>query len=192
MSVTHTINGNRRLNIATAAAISISTLLISACQTTVPSNPPTLVERGEQLFLNETFLGNGRTCGSCHQPADNFGLSPAFAATLPNNDPLFVAEFNPDLGDNFENPALMREFGLILENQDGFGDLDNNFNMRGVPHTLAMKNSIDSPGGPPHLPRRYCQCSYIYLKRPATARLGQIVPLSPERQSRVLQVVQCW
>ena len=148
MIVSGTKLENRKFHVATASVIGMCTLVISACQTTRPPDPPTLVERGEQLFLNETFSGNGRTCGSCHQPADNFGLTPAFAATLPNDDPLFVAEFNPDLANNFENPTLMREFGLILENQDGFGDLENNFNMRGVPHTLAMKNSIDSPDGP--------------------------------------------
>ena len=42
----------------------------------------------------------------------------------------------------------MREFGLIRENLDGFADLDRQFMMRGVPHVLAMRNSIDSPQGP--------------------------------------------
>lgn len=122
-------------------------LAITACETT-PPEPPTLVERGEDIFLNETFEGNGRTCGTCHQPNDNFGLTAAFVATLPDDDPLFAAERNPDLGNNFENPRLMRELALILENQDGFEDLPNDFNMRGIPHTLAMAVSIDSRDGP--------------------------------------------
>jgi hypothetical protein len=42
----------------------------------------------------------------------------------------------------------MREFGLILENLDGFDDLDNKFVMRGVPHTLSLVTSINSPRGP--------------------------------------------
>ena len=42
----------------------------------------------------------------------------------------------------------MRKFAMILENQDGFDDLDSNFNMRGVPHTLALPTSIDSREGP--------------------------------------------
>lgn len=121
---------------------------ISACNSKPPPGPQTLVERGEALFLNETFDGNGRTCGTCHRPTDNFGITPAFIATLPDDDPLFIAENNSDLASNFENPKLMREFALILENQDGFGDLANNFNQRGVPHTLAMKTSIDSRDGP--------------------------------------------
>jgi mono/diheme cytochrome c family protein len=123
---------------------------ISACKMppAPDPDPPTLVELGEQIFLNETFSGNGRTCGTCHRPTDNFGLTPSFIATLDADDPLFVAESNPDLTSNFENPVLMRGFGLILENQDGFDDLQNNFNMRGVPHTLAMRTSIDSRDGP--------------------------------------------
>ncbi|MGH2652652.1 MAG: hypothetical protein ACRDHK_15750, partial [Actinomycetota bacterium] len=66
----------------------------------------------------------------------------------PPTDALFVAEFNPDLAENFENPVLMRQVGLILENVDGFGDLENKFVMRGVPHTLALGTSITGvPGG---------------------------------------------
>jgi len=126
----------------------ISVFMLS-CQT-VPTVPPDedLVTMGERLFLTETFGGNGRTCGTCHQPTDNFGLSTAFIASLPNNDPLFSAEFVPELAAGFENPRLMRELGLITENQDGFDDLASNFNMRGIPHTLAMRNSVASVDGP--------------------------------------------
>jgi hypothetical protein len=49
---------------------------------------------------------------------------------------------------NFENPKLMRAFGLIMENQDGFDDLENQFNMRGVPHTLGLRTSVNSKDGP--------------------------------------------
>lgn len=124
-------------------------LLLQACKTTpvpVPEDP--LVLKGERIFFDELFDGNGRTCGSCHRAEDNFGISPAFIATLPASDGLFVAETNPALRQGFENPALMRQFGLILENQDGFDDLANDFNMRGVPHTLALRNSVASRAGP--------------------------------------------
>ena len=138
-----------RLNSTIIFTIILLTLSLAACKMPPKPTPePTLVEIGEQIFLNETFAGNGRTCGSCHRPTDNFGLTPSFIATLDDDDTLFVAETNPDLANNFENPVLMRNFALILENQDGFGDLANNFNMRGVPHTLAMRTSIDSPAGP--------------------------------------------
>jgi cytochrome c peroxidase len=105
-------------------------------------NPSTalqqLITQGRNSFLNDTFNGNGRTCATCHREENNFTIDPEFIATLPPNDPLFVAEFNPALSQNFENPVLMRKFGLILENVDGFDDLANKFVMRSVPHTLAM------------------------------------------------------
>lgn len=112
----------------------------------VPSFDP-LIELGADLFFNETFAGNGRTCGTCHPADHNFTIDPEFIATLPDDDPLFVAEFVPALMNNFEKPELMRKVGLILENTDGFDDLANKFTMRGVPHTLAMGNALaPSPG----------------------------------------------
>ena len=113
-----------------------------------PERPSVLIARGERIFFGETFGGNGRTCGTCHRAEENFGLGPALIATLPDDDPLFVAEFNPDLRENFEEPRLMREFGLILENLDGFGDPENRFVLRGVPHLLALRTSSDSAQGP--------------------------------------------
>ena len=100
--------------------------------------PEKLITQGRNSFFNDTFNGNGRTCGSCHREDNNLTIDPEFIATLPPTDPLFVAEFNPALAQNFENPVLMRKFGLILENVDGFDDLPNKFVMRSVPHTLAM------------------------------------------------------
>ncbi len=133
-------------------ALICSLMLMVGCH--MPSPPPTpdpdaeLIEKGRQIFFNETFEGNGRTCGSCHPAENNFAIDPAFIASLPDDDPLFVAEFNPDLKENFENPRLMRKFGLILENLDGFDDLANKFTLRGVPHTLGLPNTIDSAQGP--------------------------------------------
>jgi len=117
------------------------------------------VTEGEDLFFNETFKGNGRTCGTCHPAAANFTLNAADIAELPNSDPLFVAEFVPELilgtkenaitgGLRFENPVLMRTFGLILENVDGFGTpgpATDKFVMRGIPHTIGMSQSILNP-----------------------------------------------
>jgi len=109
-----------------------------------------LVARGANLFLNERFNGNGRTCATCHRKDANFTIDVNFIAALPDDDALFVAEFTPELaftpfGKKFEVPVLMRKHGLIVENQDGMSDLVNRFNMRGVPHTLGMRRSLD-PG----------------------------------------------
>jgi cytochrome c peroxidase len=130
----------------------LAILLFPACQPEAPPEPPDpadeLVKRGATLFFEETFNGNGRTCGTCHPRDNNFTLDPGFIATLPSDDPLFVAETNPELAENFENPRLMRKLGLILENLDGFSDLANVFVMRGIPHTLALKTSVASGAGP--------------------------------------------
>lgn len=101
-----------------------------------------LVRQGSALFFNETFNGNGRTCGTCHPPLNNVTIDVPFIAGLPDDDPLFVAEFVPALASNFENPRLMRGAGLILENLDGFDDLSRKFVMRGVPHVLGLATSI--------------------------------------------------
>jgi cytochrome c peroxidase len=107
-----------------------------------------LIARGEKLFFEETFHGNGRTCGTCHPADNNFTIDPAYIATLSKRDPLFVAEFKKELNSDknggrfFEVPQLMRQFGLILENVDGFGDLTSKFVMRAVPHVLALGLSI--------------------------------------------------
>ncbi len=124
---------------------------LAACNRTAPgpTDPQSaLVAKGRAIFFNETFEGNGRTCGTCHRAEDNFALSPALIATLPPDDPLFVAETNPALAENFENPRLMREFAMILENLDGFGDLENTFTQRGIPHVLALSSSVASAQGP--------------------------------------------
>ncbi|MCI0351094.1 MAG: hypothetical protein L0Z53_16840, partial [Acidobacteriales bacterium] len=104
-----------------------------------------LITRGRTSFFNQTFNGNGRTCGTCHREDESLTITPEFMSTLPQNDPLFVAETQPALAANFENPVLMRKFGLILENVDGFGDLANRFVMRGVPHTLALLQNTLTP-----------------------------------------------
>lgn len=121
---------------------------IAACQPEPADPQAALLAKGREIFFNETFGGNGRTCGTCHRQEDNFTITPGFIATLPKDDPLFVAEFTPALTQNFEKPSLMRAFGLILENLDGFDDLATSFTLRGVPHVLALGTSVQSPQGP--------------------------------------------
>jgi hypothetical protein len=117
------------------------------------TNIELLINQGRTIFFSELFNGNGRTCGTCHRENENLAIGPEFIATLPANDALFVAEFDPNLNQSacpggtpcFENPVLMRKFGLILENLDGFKDLQNTFVMRGVPHTLALLQNTLTP-----------------------------------------------
>ncbi|HYU34145.1 MAG TPA: hypothetical protein VEW48_18475 [Thermoanaerobaculia bacterium] len=107
-----------------------------------------LVAEGADLFQNETFGGNGRTCATCHPPRNNFTIDPKFIATLPPDDPLFVFENNPDLAD-LERGDSLRQLGLVLENPDGFDDLRNRFVLRGTPHTLALMHSRTPQDGSP-------------------------------------------
>lgn len=105
------------------------------------------VADGADLFFRGTFNGNGRTCGTCHPPEKNQEIGPEFIATLPSTDKLFVAEFPASQGGvpGLEIPALMRQFGLILENVDGAENPTVKFTMRGVPHSLSMSTSILAP-----------------------------------------------
>lgn len=101
-----------------------------------------LIARGANLFFNEKFNGNGRVCATCHPAENNFTIDPKFISTLPASDPLFVARTNPALGSRFEKIKLLREMGLVLENVDGFEDLDNKYVLRGVPHLLGLSRYL--------------------------------------------------
>jgi cytochrome c peroxidase len=99
-----------------------------------------LIADGRQLFVNERFDGNGRTCATCHMESNNFTVDPALIATLPSSDPLFVAETSPALA-TLENSDLLRRFGLILVNADGF-DPSRGFVFRGTQNVQALANSM--------------------------------------------------
>jgi hypothetical protein len=100
-----------------------------------------LIDEGRRIFFEETFNGNGRTCGTCHPATHNFTIDAAFIASLDENDPLF-AKSVPGL----EDPDMLAR-GLILENLDGFPPTDPVF--RGVPHNIGMSVSIAAD--PEHL-----------------------------------------
>jgi cytochrome c peroxidase len=102
-----------------------------------------LIAQGRQIFLNEKFAGNGRTCGTCHVENNNFTIDPKFISSLPQSNPLFVAETNPALA-GLENPKLMRQFGLVLVNADGF-EPQRNFTLRSVQNVQALANSMRRP-----------------------------------------------
>ncbi|MDZ4105387.1 MAG: Ig-like domain-containing protein, partial [Nitrosomonas sp.] len=107
------------------------------CKDRPVSSTPALIEEGRRLFKEETFNGNGRTCETCHRENRNFTIDPEFIATLPGDDPLFVAEFNAALRD-LENSEMMRRFGLILINIDGF---DKPGVLRSAPHLLGLSQT---------------------------------------------------
>lgn len=54
----------------------------------------------------EPFGGNGRSCGDCHFPGDNFAISTQRIATLDNNHPFFFSGLD-------EDQNLLRKHGLV-------------------------------------------------------------------------------
>ena len=126
-----------------------------------------LITAGRDLFFDATFGGNGRTCGTCHRENNNLTIDVAFIGGLPATDLLFIADFPPgvqavmgvdlpafDSSDSlklaFEDPNLMRDRGLILENIQGFdtlanGDLINPPVFRAPPSLFNL--SVTAPYG---------------------------------------------
>jgi hypothetical protein len=104
----------------------------------IETNDP-LVQRGAQLFVNETFAGNGRRCATCHPLANNQTIDPPFVATLPASDPLFT------FPTGLEDPSMLQH-ALVRENVDGFEQPTAKFVERSVPHTLSMSTSIGEVG----------------------------------------------
>jgi cytochrome c peroxidase len=102
---------------------------------------------GGELFFRETFEGNGRTCGSCHPATNNYTLDARFIETLRPDDPLFVAEYDSRLSE-LEVPLLLRKYGLIKVNPDGFDDLDHKYAVRSVSHMLGLATSMTAPPPP--------------------------------------------
>lgn len=96
------------------------------------------IAKGNQLFQNEKFGGNGRTCATCHRADNNHTLDPLYISKLPANDPLFVYETKPELKE-LENGKLLRQYGLILANADGF---DKPPVFRSPSYLLGLINSI--------------------------------------------------
>lgn len=101
-----------------------------------------MIAKGRDLFVKETFSGNGRTCATCHREEENFTISPESIAKLPISDPIFVAETNSALSKFFENPQMLRTNALFIENVDGLDDLENKFTLRSSNHTLALSTSL--------------------------------------------------
>ena len=130
-----------------------------------------LISRGATLFFEETFGGNGRTCGTCHPASNNFTIDRDFISTLPGSDPLFVAEFNPALA-QLEKPQLMRSFGLVLENLDGLDNPTGKFVMRGVPHTLGLHMTMERD-----IDHAECPDPNDWLVRGRRARVGVLARL---------------
>ncbi len=82
----------------------------------------------------EPFGGNGRACGDCHVPGDNFGVSVERIATLPDDHPFFFRGLD-------ENQRLLREHGLVHVNVPGQID-----EFRQTPKLIHLQTLCDEDG----------------------------------------------
>jgi hypothetical protein len=144
-------------------ALGLSLLAVLGCPAPVPPPIPPeqeLIAKGRDLFFKERFDGNGRTCGTCHPAENNFALDASFIATLPPENPLFVAEFTPALRENFENPKLIRR--LIGEG-----------NPHRQNHVRGRSESNDHCLGRVGHPSRATYRTHEDLRRPQQATISQ-------------------
>ncbi|MGB7217219.1 MAG: IPT/TIG domain-containing protein [Vicinamibacterales bacterium] len=101
---------------------------IAGATFSIPVSPQ--ITQGANLFNNETFSGNGRTCASCHLAGDSLRLSSSsiqsrFATVASTFDPLFIAETKPsafDAGADFNLNTLVLA-GEVTSNAPCSGEL---------------------------------------------------------------------
>ena len=68
------------------------------------------IDEGFRLFTEETFEGNGRTCGTCHIPEENYNIFPDTIKKMSRKERRLVFASNvPGL----ENETLVRKFALF-------------------------------------------------------------------------------
>jgi hypothetical protein len=82
----------------------------------------------------EPFGGNGRACGDCHVPGDDFGISVGLIASLPDDHPFFF----PGLD---EDQELLRAHGLV--HVVAPGGLDE---LRQTPKLVHLQTLCDDDG----------------------------------------------
>jgi cytochrome c peroxidase len=98
-------------------------------------NAPDPIEPGDSAFENTASLGpvqpdathpffrdngaNGRVCGTCHHEDQGWTTTPAFARTLPDDDPLFLFDGSDCLPTGVTNPSPKQNSTEML----GFGNV---------------------------------------------------------------------
>lgn len=133
-----------------------------------------LVERGRELFFDETFGGNGRTCGTCH-PAPTMVLTPADIARLPADDPFFAGILD------IEPEAARR--GLIRYPLGGTSLLDPEIVVfRGIPSIQSLRRTgpFTADGRARTLQEQAAEAVLLHLLDGAVDRPGERMPTSEE------------
>lgn len=139
--------------------------------------PEQLIAEGRRLFFEETFGGNGRTCGTCH-PEPDFVIGPAEIAGMPASDPLFAGELDMDA------EAVRR--GLFRYPLGGTGFLDADVTvLRGVPSiaNVARTDPFLSDGRAERLEDLSVDAVLLHALDGAADRPGERVPTEREQEA---------
>jgi hypothetical protein len=146
-------NRGARPAILTALTLMIAGLLAPATARAITADQANLINEGFNLFTTETFDGNGRTCGTCHIPQDDYNISPADLATLSAHDTALVFGGS---NANLENQTLIQKLTLFNINDETPGQPGTGNNPTGPFRTsmsiggLAFTTVNQFKNEPPH------------------------------------------
>lgn len=136
------------------------------------------VVQGFRLFTEETFSGNGRTCGTCHRPESGFTVSPADIASLPADDPMFVHETVPELSE-LENSVLLRQLAIFNTDANGPFRSANHLSAMASPHGWAgtVPDLFDFAIGAvrQHATKTLSRTEGVDFRSPTDNELGQML-----------------
>ena len=83
---------------------------VSVAQADMTKNQAKLIDKGFEVFTEETFEGNGRTCATCHIPEENYNIFPSTIKKMEKKElDLVLARNVPGL----ENEDLVKKFALF-------------------------------------------------------------------------------
>ena len=93
------------------SALSIASLVFgTSAHAQVSAEQANLIDAGRKIFMEETFDGNGRSCGTCHLPAEGYDIFPSSIEKLSKKEQALVFASNVP---GFENEDLIRTFALF-------------------------------------------------------------------------------
>lgn len=126
------------------------------------------------------FGGNGRACGDCHVPGDNFGISLARIDSLPRDHPFFF----PGLD---EDPRLLENQGLVHVVAGGIDDF------RRTPKLVHLRRLCDDDGNCDSLGLMGDRVSNlcVFSLQAITNHMSKTVDRVPGRDFRVPTAEEC-
>jgi cytochrome c peroxidase len=132
------------------------------------------VELGRRLFFEETFGGNGRTCGTCH-PTPTLVLTPADIAALPPDDPFFAGVMDFDPGKALEGMIRYPLGGASLFEPDMVV-------FRSIPTIRNVRRTapFTSDGRASNLREQALEATLLHLLDGAVDRPGERLPSPAE------------